>query len=381
MNNSGFGLYFAKRVCIKVGLHGSVLLLLLLSAGCSRSENGASGDYSFDAVPSVDVEEIHAVAKGHLFINPFDLLLVGDSLLVVSTMDKHYQFELIHLHQLTVKQTGKLGMGPGEISFPTNVYRLPGSSSHFTLNIRPRFKVCKVTIDEFINDYLTLSDCSPPLPTGFQKVVYVENGVYVGFGLFPGRYAVANGYGEIVRYFGDYPAKEPFNIRPPYSAAMAYQGVIDIRPDGKRLVSTVKNGVILEILEIKGTDLRYISRIADAYPEFKDQSTGSEINVDIVPQSVKGFIDIYTTQHFIAALFSGKSVKDRGELSDTGKCVYIFDWEGRSKIKIQLPDDVLCIAVDERMKTLYGITYGENPGLKKYGLPDGLIDNVLSEVR
>ena len=78
-----------------------------------------------------------------------------------------------------------------------------------------------------------------------------------------------------------------------------------------------------------------------------------------IPTGIMGFSDVHITDHFIYAVFHGRSFKDieqaylRGEeIEDGGRYIYVFDLKGNPVRKYVLDHAIYGINVDEDTGTI-----------------------------
>ena len=111
----------------------SVLLILLatmLQQCSSQRPDGLE-------VVNHDLKGERMTLSGAVFNFPFNCHLFGSKVLVEDN-DNEYHYRLVDLKSGVVSRVGKIGNGPGELVFPTTIYRIPNSDK-IGLNMRSRF--------------------------------------------------------------------------------------------------------------------------------------------------------------------------------------------------------------------------------------------------
>ena len=82
----------------------------------------------------------------------------------------------------------------------------------------------------------------------------------------------------------------------------------------------------------------------------------------------KGYIDVYTTEQYVYALYSGKTIKDATSGAFESNQVLVFDWSGNPVTKYALDIFVteICISPDDAV--LYAISNKPDPELIYFNL-------------
>lgn len=300
------------------------------------------------------------------FVYPNKLHLI-DSLLLVEDSDKLRHFRIVNISSLEVSAVGKMGKGPGELSFPTSIQVLPNGNK-IGLCIRPMFVFGEFTVKDLLQDSLDNFTTEKRFDSNLQKVVKVNDSMFVSIGLFRKRYAVFNGDLKFVSEQHDYPFIEEFpNIRSEV-LGMAYQGDIAVKPDGTKIVAVAQDAIHFQILNVNRYDLDPAKTLSLTYPKFR-ASEGNIISANMLKENVYGFLDVSVTNESVYLLYSGNSVEFNANAGSAAQTILVYSWEGEPKYKINLDRDVNCIAVDEDKSILYAIEFNKHPYLVSFSLP------------
>jgi hypothetical protein len=89
------------------------------------------------------------------------------------------------------------------------------------------------------------------------------------------------------------------------------------------------------------------------------------------------YIDTYTTDRFIYALYVGKMVEELADFSpetSKGMSIHVFNWDGTPYCSFNLDRIINCLCVDETNHIIYGIdpTAEENSAFFKFPMPEHL---------
>lgn len=327
-----------------------------------------------DAEPVSLTAEIFPLTK-YSFNNPYNCTYINGYLLL-EDFDKDYLFKVVNLATGDVTSTGKVGDGPGELKFPSTIYRL-SKPEKLGINLRPKFLFFEVTLNQFLSGIFQPNlDSTAKVDFNYQKVIKVNDSTLIGTGIFQNRYVVSDNMGKPLYQFGEYPFRDKLKGKNWQNIAMAYQGDLDIKPDGTKIVSSAECAVYLEILTVEsGKKISVHKAIAETFPDFDSDNQPGIIAASIKPSNIHGFRDICVTDKYIFALFSGETYEEVGSLVYAPKNVIVYDWDGRLIMKLSLSHRVSSIAVDDNCEKLYAITYSAEPRLVSFSLPKELSNN------
>lgn len=333
----------------------SIYLLILL--GCRNKEIDSLGDF----------EQNRELTGKRLSISPNSFVYPNkimelDSFLIVEDSDKNKHFRIVDLRNMSVKLVGTMGNGPGELTFPTSIQKIPRSNS-LGLFIRPKFIFAQISLNDLINDRLDYFDSNNRFDINHQKLIKVNDSVFVGIGLFNKRYALSDGMHKLINTQNDYPFATELKYQPLEVIGMAYQGDIDVKPDGTKIIISSEYSINLQISKIDGYTIIPEKTIDLTFPQFK-AGEGNVISTTMSKDNIRGFLDVSVTNNLIFLLYSGKAQSN----SVGSAIVYVFSWNGDPKYKFLLDREVVCIAASSDEKYLYAVEYGKEPFVTVFDL-------------
>lgn len=175
--------------------------------------------------------------------------------------------------------------------------------------------------------------------------------------------------GHRINDFFEYPYKDEYEkslsnrLR-----AMAYQGKVLTNPSMDKLVFAVSYSPIISFYQITPRSLKLLASIISAYPEYKPEETSNSMSAAMSRNNKIGYIDVYTTEQYVYALYSGKTIKDAASGAFESNQVLVFDWSGNPVTKYALDIFVteICISPDDAV--LYAISNKPDPELIYFNL-------------
>lgn len=277
-----------------------------------------------------------------------DLLFVNDYL-VVSEYEGLDYFKIINIKSdKVIKKFGKKGEGPCEIKLHSNIQKV-GSSS-IGVFVRPDFNYVEYNLENL--DSLYCHSETKEFDFNFQKLVNLDKGLFLGVGLFNGRYVLTNSNDyKIDSVFLDYPFDKDLNIS--YEEkAMLFQGDFTIQPVINRVAFATRSIEALDIFSFDGKEMEVVKSISgNKLPVFSSSNDGVTISANLSESNIWGYLSVSSSNSHIYLLYSGKRTGDDFQKS---KIVLVYDWEGNPIRKIELDQEVSTIAVNETGKYLIG---------------------------
>jgi hypothetical protein len=166
------------------------------------------------------------------------------------------------------------------------------------------------------------------------------------------RYHLLDFQGKRLRSEGAIPAEKasPETSRP--ALAQAWRSFMDCHPRNGLLVMVTQLGEVLELVH-PGDSARTVLYGPHGEPEFQvAQSEG-------IPTGIMGFSDVQVTDHYIYAVFHGRTFKEiqaayqKGERPESGgRFIYVFDLHGHPVRKYTLDRAIYGIDVNERTRII-----------------------------
>jgi hypothetical protein len=195
---------------------------------------------------------------------------------------------------------------------------------------------------------------------------------YIGIGPYEdGMFKLYDPTGKIINYFYEFPSKD--NDERSISnqlRAMAYQGNITLNPQKNKLAYTCTNGEIIHFYEVTKNSIEIIKKIENTYPEYVPETDGGGISAAMKRENNVGYLNLYATDRFVYALYSGVSANDflKTHTSFSGDILHIYDWNGtiKRKIKLDISCGHICVSSDD--KRIYAIAEYPEPTIVYYEL-------------
>lgn len=330
------------------------MLIILACNPEQNSHNSPASQFSNE-------KELHA--------QPFSLegdlgepiqILLKDSLLIVSEATNDY---LLYFYNINngelLNKIARVGKGPNEFLSPISIAL--SQDGNLDIYSRRQFKFFKYHLQAD----LSLKEKSLPVQfsSDNQMVYSIENG-FMAFGLYgKGRFCISNIRGQDFRYFGDYPDIAIENSAgrrmkvDDNTMAMLFQSKVAIKSDYSGFAVVNSNVGIVEGYRLDdsiGFKLNTFS-ISNSV-KLKSTSSGNRITAQLSDKSPRGFLDVASTEDYIYALYSGRSVKEYPYQTHLGTTLMVFDWDINPIVKYSLDEAVRCIAIDSTKKRIYGIS-------------------------
>ncbi|RZS95887.1 BF3164 family lipoprotein [Cecembia calidifontis] len=277
-----------------------------------------------------------------------------DNLLIVSDPSAQNLYKIFDIRQdKFIKELGKKGNGPCELSSPSPIIKVDDINLSF-------FNKNTFQILDFPVEYLlSPTDFDYPcnyrdfkLDFNFQKIVDLGGGRILGYGLFTSKYVVFDQnkreiFPSDVKYHFE---EELIGLHSYENIAMASQGNLHKRPDGKKIIFTSSNFGALDILSMEGSVPKLDFRKEMTKPIFTSQE-GNVIRADYNKENVLGFLSTAVSNQYIYGLYSGEKM---GDNIDDSQTVIVFDWDGKKVKEIYLDKAVSLIVVSHDDSLLFG---------------------------
>ena len=165
------------------------------------------------------------------------------------------------------------------------------------------------------------------------------------------RYAILNSKGEYIKSFGSFPNdKNESEIK---SRVLAYQDYMVCNPSMNRFATVCSSGAIFELYQIDTTP-QLIKSYHDIYPVYINDSRPGYNSIRHGKENIIGYTDIYATDKYIYALYSGKKLEvhnNEGMMNaKLTNDIFIYNWDGERICR--LVSDVklfnLCVTDDNQ---------------------------------
>lgn len=300
-------------------------------------------------------------------VNPYQITLVGDSLLVVNDLYEGRVGSLRNAKDLSFQgRIGKIGEGPGELLPPVLI--TPRNDTILYLYSRRNNNVLKYDAES-----LTSENVEPLLEfrskEPLDKVLILNDSSIVGLGFSSEtkRYTQISDFGESSTVADlDYPSYPGLPAEYNY---MAFQANMSLKPDQSAFVTASIFCKQFEIIEIQERN-KLLKRFEFDKLDIKwiDVSNGDFKQIGYLDEHEAGFINVASSQRYIYLLYSGRKkgvFKEKALLANT---ILVYDWNGELVHQFNLNVDLHDLAVSENDDFIYGLVRDRDPALVRFSI-------------
>ena len=182
------------------------------------------------------------------------------------------------------------------------------------------------------------------------------------------RFCWVNRKGKLLRKMGEIPsANEEALMQARPALAQAWRSFIDYNPRNGVLAAVTQLGEVLEIYNLK--DSTHVVRIGPhGEPKFKVAEGYG------IPTGIMGFCDVQVADSAIYAVFQGRTFKEiaeasrRGDMTDGGRCIYVFSLMGEPLRKYELDHAIYGITADEWKRSITITDVNEDDPILAYDI-------------
>lgn len=344
-----------------------VILLLIINCFLSCSDKG---DKNLEEKFKRSKELNHEVVtiKDNEIYSKIYKLLINKNHLIAYDYNGEYFFSLTDINSDDIiARFGKKGQGPNEILMMPQTLTLIGDILYFyDLNQKSLFSINCSNGSNYIPQKIIDFDKNKKI----MSVLPIADKKYVALGGFDnGRYLLLDENGHEISCYFDYPNFEGDELFTNLHKALAFQGSIMRRPDGKRFFFAAQDSELFEIIEMNEIDkLNKVFSFQGEIAKFGKEGDG--INTAGAPKKKESkmfFIDANCTQNYIYLLYSNKVIGNNLFNAFRSNKILVFDWNGKPVTSLHLDIEVSYIAIDENDKNLYAYDQ-ENEHLVKFKL-------------
>lgn len=289
----------------------------------------------------LNVDTYKLSSFGRMILFEDEQCIIKENYLSESPLDKiYYTKDSI----LSFAQTGE---GPDENIMPRLMQKKDESNVNI-LDIQKKQIITKSLpkdISSNVNlDYMFLSAIQ-------TKHGYVVSGLLDKEEPNTMRYALFDCEGKYVKSFGDFP--NDGNNSGGKSKTFAYQGYMAYNSLLDRFATVASSGAIFELYQID-TIPTLIKCYHDIYPIYTDDRRSGRNGIKHGKENVIGYTDIYATNRYVYALYSGKKLNQHTNAgmidAMLSNDVLVYDWSG--KCICRLVSDIklfnICVANDDK---------------------------------
>lgn len=279
-----------------------------------------------------------------------------DNLLIAYDVDNTFLFSITDMSKkVMLSKFGKLGQGPNEIlgmvtatsviNKNTISFFEPNKSILYTINYED-------TTNPVLTEVISVKEIGM-----IMTLTPLSSDLFIATGIFEqGRYMLLDKSGKVISYNFDYPSFSNDEIFTNAHKAMAFQGELTVRPDGKRFFSTCEDSEVFEIIELtQNNKLNKLFQFHGELGNFKPEGDGiNSVSAAVSRNSKMKFIDSCCTQKYIYLLYSDRVIGDNLYNAYLANKVLVFDWDGNPVKLLNLDTDVSNIAINEDDRYMYG---------------------------
>jgi hypothetical protein len=289
------------------------------------------------------------------FLNiPLEMEKVGDDILI-SDFRGDSLLWCYNLKNNSSKQFLPYGEGPQDFLPPVQYFC---DNSKITVYNRWHYSLRYCTIDSLgveVNRSVSVS-------TDIDMLYPLDETFWIASGRFiDSRFVILNGDGKIISHCGDYPCYMTGEESiPNFPKFMFHQSMFGYQKEMACLISVT--GHVLELWNYHGKKLSLKQRklLSPYVYQYKDGEYWASATPE--PDVEKGVERIYCTDNNIYLLYNPNTHRQIFTKEDKlGSEVWIFDWNGKPKMKIMLDRKVICFCVDESEQNIYCIINNPDP--------------------
>lgn len=301
-------------------------------------------------------EEIRS--EGEYIGNPISFFKIDSLLFTLDPTNKNL-FKILNLNtNYFIKNKGIRGSGPGEIITPISCQLYKNKKIGIYDYAQKEFFLFQADSLVLNDKYLpeVYIDCKNDPSANFYSAQLINQNLLIGVGVFEdgGRYGLMDNNDKFLYSRFNFPKDGKKNIETTHKA-LAYQGNISVKPDGKAFVFAAAFSPILEIIKVdENNELEKIKDIHYAYPDYRTEKKNGGYSSPMSSKSPMGFPVITTTDSYIYTIYSGKTFEKYRSEAFYGNHLLVYDWNG-NPIKHYLLNISLKQVFVEEDKILYGI--------------------------
>ena len=243
---------------------------------------------------------------------------------------------------------GNRGQGPHDFLRPLSI-QFVSNQAVGTLDIMSNTYVEFSIPNE--NEVL-ITDKKIRFQTPLTQIIKTAFNQYIGLlGLSNEMFLLADSSGMPVKSFFEYPYQDN-DERLFATRSHAYQGTLAANPSKNKFVYSSFKGEIIHFYEIENNNIKTVAKIEKVYPKYRKLNEENRTGVEFHADGTDGYIDVYATEKFVYAIFSGKKIFDRKTNVRTafeGTGLRIFDWNGIlvKEYELDVPCNYLCVSDDD----------------------------------
>lgn len=339
--------------------------MLLVSACASAPEKGIPYN-DFPVTEQLSGQTVPLDTA--IFRFPYRIRVQGDTVAILDLHASEHFIQLFHYPDFSyIASLGRRGDSPEDMLSAENL-RWDGNSL-WTLDANKsqltRYGL-SLSGDSLLREEVVSLD--KEILRALDFVVYDDSTFIVPDYSGESRFCWVNRKGKLLRKMGEIPsANEEALMQARPALAQAWRSFIDYNPRNGVLVAVTQLGEVLEIYNLK--DSTHVVRIGPhGEPKFKVAEGYG------IPTGIMGFCDVQVADSAIYAVFQGRTFKEiaetsrRGDMTDGGRCIYVFSLMGEPLRKYELDHAIYGITADEWKRSITITDVNEDDPILAYDI-------------
>lgn len=328
-----------------------IVLVGLLFLNCKKNE--PTLEKSFKKTPLIS-EEI--IIDNSFFANPSRIEIIDTIMLFVDIYEEKCFTAIDLKNKSVINRFGTQGRGPGELSYPADLtYNKQERTVSFSIRNPTRY--WDLNIKDITNSDISFNDKfkfkNERGTARFLSIAPIRNsnGKLFSSGMFSGgMYGICQSDGTLDTIIGYYTAAKEHLSIDSYLLGSGYQGMVKSNPVAPFVAYVSYRHDLVEVIDCSNDNYKIIRFHGGNYPIL---SVGNNVSMALNQHHPLSFMDLCTTDKYIYALYSGKTIANKGHMAGHGKLVYVFDWKLKPVICYELDHEITSIKVSEDDQTLY----------------------------
>jgi len=319
----------------------ALTILSILFCSCTQTETPI-----YESLDATSTETL----KFHPLNDTFEFgyaskILQYDSLLIV--YDEMQEEKIQFFHKKSGRHLGafgRIGQGDKELVSPAN---LSINKSNAILSLydyaKGQLLACKLTDSPITNPEAWYTIDLPEYEIRPKSVIPLTDNEFVALNGKP-RFTKARG-NEVIASFDLFPILPKQEADDPTTRMFFLsQSLLDVKPDGQKMVEGTIVGSIMQIFDLKSSAIESSAVRYFHKPIFSVQKG----QIGMLPETIYGFTCLHATDKYIYATLFGVA-----NPTVYPNSIYIFDWKGNLVKRFSTDQQICCFCVDEQDGKIY----------------------------
>lgn len=334
------------------------IALCIFSSGCKEKKQ----------IPSMNLFSIKKNISGTLLIddskllNPCSIQII-DSIIIIANSDNDTFLE-IHNINSGEKLKNFLLKGSGPEEFLYIGYIQTDKENNFYVSDFMSQKFFKYNMKQVLDSlhptavHLRNANKIPLEGTLLSNCYKSKYGTIIQNLSDKGRICIVDN--DSISFFGNYPPIEAIDDKlTAFNNAKLYQSIATVNPKGNQIALACTLGDMLDVYSISLNRIDSIWSYRNAYPnDVIVMTAGNQQMAGSTSKSIYHYLDLCSSDKYIYALHSGKTIKDK--LYTYGNHIRIVSWDKSKSLEIETEDMLRAIAVSSDDKVIYGVSLTDN---------------------